>query len=225
MGKEIEKQKINIITIEGKLTVSSMMVAEHFKKRHDNIIRTIKSLEIPQDFRLLNFEESSYINDQNKEQPAMNMTRDGFVLLVIGFTGKRAMEWKLKYIEAFNAMEKAQKDKLYLNAALQIPRESDLTVLLPTGEFGVSSWKLAKEIDQPHKALMTKIQYLDVPTLFKAENFIPMGHVEDHGPRVDGYGITLAGLGMIGHIFRSQVARAAQLKGYEQLKAVNASNT
>ena len=230
MGINMEKQKINITTTGGKLTVSSMMVAEHFEKDHKNVLRTIRQIvsELPANFSdlgQLNFEPSSYINNQNKEQPAMNMTRDGFVLLVMGFTGKRAMEWKLKYIEAFNAMEKAQKDKLYLNAALQIPRESDLTVLLPTGEFGVSSWKLAKEIDQPHKALMTKIQYLDVPTLFKAENFIPMGHVEDHGPRVDGYGITLAGLGMIGHIFRSQVARAAQLKGYEQLKAVNASNT
>ncbi|WP_289022090.1 Rha family transcriptional regulator, partial [Desulfobacter postgatei] len=116
---EIGKQDVNITETNGKLMVPSVMVAEHFKKRHDNIIRTIKSLEIPQDFRLLNFEESSYINEQNKTQPAMNMTRDGFVLLVMGFTGKRAMEWKLKYIEAFNAMERAQKDKLYLKAALQ----------------------------------------------------------------------------------------------------------
>ena len=229
MDINMKKQKINITTTGGKLTVSSMMVAEHFEKDHKNVLRTIRQIvsELPANFSdlgQLNFEPSSYINDQNKEQPAMNMTRDGFVLLVMGFTGKRAMEWKLKYIEAFNAMEKAQKDKLYLKTALQIPRESDLTVLLPTGEYGISSWKLAMEIDQPHKALMTKIQYLDVPTLFKAENFIPMGHVENHGPRIDGYGITLAGLGMMGHIFRSQAARAAQLKGYEQLKAVNVAN-
>ncbi|NDY71815.1 hypothetical protein DO021_01530 [Desulfobacter hydrogenophilus] len=225
MDMEIGKQDVNITETNGKLMVPSVMVAEHFKKRHDNIIRTIKSLEIPQNFRLLNFEESSYINEQNKTQPAMNMTRDGFVLLVMGFTGKRAMEWKLKYIEAFNAMEKAQKDKLYLKATLQIPIDSDLTVLLPTGEFGISSWKLAREIDQPHNALATKIHFLDIPAAFKAENFIPMGHVADHGPREDGYGITLAGLGMMGHLFRSQVAKAAQLKGYEQLKAVNAQKT
>jgi hypothetical protein len=176
-----------------------------------------------EDFSELNFEPAEYIDEQGKPRPSYDLTRDGFALLVMGFTGKKAMAWKVKYINAFNAMEKAQKDKLYLKAALQIPIESDLTVLLPTGKFGISSWKLAKEIDQPHKALMTKIQYLDVPTLFKAENFIPMGHVEDHGPRVDGYGITLAGLGMMGHIFRSQVAREAQLKGYEQLRAVNTS--
>ena len=165
MDMEIEKQHINITETNGKLTVSSMMVAEHFKKRHDNIIRTIQGLEIPEDFNVLNFEDVKYVDAKGEERPAFHMTRDGFVLLVMGFTGKKAMAWKVKYINAFNAMEKAQKDKLYLNAALQIPRESDLTVLLPTGEFGVSSWKLAKEIDQPHKALMTKIQYWDVPTL------------------------------------------------------------
>ena len=159
MDMEIGEQHVNITERNGKLMVPSVMVAEHFKKRHDNIIRTIKSLEIPQDFRLLNFEESSYINEQNKTQPAINMTRDGFVLLVMGFTGKKAMMWKIKYIEAFNAMEKAQKDKLYLKAALQIPIDSDLTVLLPTGEFGISSWKLAHEIDQPHNALITKIHF------------------------------------------------------------------
>ncbi|WP_321416649.1 Rha family transcriptional regulator [uncultured Desulfobacter sp.] len=228
MNMEIEKQKINITAVDGKLVVSSMMVAEHFNKNHKDVLRKIRQIlsELPEnteDFSGVNFSPAEYIDEQGKPRPAYNLTRDGFLLLVMGFTGKKAMACKYAYINAFNAMEKAQKDKLYLKAALQIPIESDLTVLLPTGEFGISSWKLAKEIDQPHKALMTKIQYLDVPTLFKAENFIPMGHVEDHGPRVDGYGITLAGLGMMGHIFRSQVAREAQLKGYEQLRAVNSS--
>lgn len=226
MDMEIEKQKINITSTDGKLTVSSMMVAEHFDKDHKNVLREIRRIitEVPGnlgDFSGLNFEPAEYIDEQGKPRPAYDLTRDGFVLLVMGFTGKKAMAWKVKYINAFNAMEKAQKDKLYLKAALQIPINSDLTVLLPTGEFGISSWKLAHEIDQPHKALITKIHFLDIPAAFKAENFIPMGHVADHGPREDGYGITLAGLGMMGHIFRSQVARAAQLKGYEQLKAVN----
>ena len=226
MDKEIEKQKIKITTIDGKLTVSSMMVAEHFGKDHKDVLRKIRQTisELPKNtnyFNERNFAPVEYIDNKGEMRPAYNLTRDGFVLLVMGFTGKKAMAWKVKYINAFNAMEKAQKDKLYLKTALQIPIDSDLTVLLPTGEFGISSWKLAQEIDQPHKALARKIHYLDIPAAFKAENFIPMGHVADHGPREDGYGITLAGLGMMGHLFRSQAARAAQLKGYEQLKAVN----
>ena len=92
--------------VEGVPVVSSLDIAEHFGKQHKNILRDIERLEIPDDFRRLNFEPSSYVNGQNKEQPAYNLTRDGFSFLVMGFTGKKANEWKVKYIEAFNLMEK-----------------------------------------------------------------------------------------------------------------------
>ncbi|TIH13496.1 hypothetical protein D0S45_14375, partial [Marinifilum sp. JC120] len=84
---------------------SSLVVAELFEKQHKNVLRDINELEIPDDYRQLNFEPSSYLNKQNKEQPSFNMTRDGFSLLAMGFTGKKAMEWKIKFLEAFNAME------------------------------------------------------------------------------------------------------------------------
>lgn len=51
------------------------------------------------------FKKSTYVNSQNKTQPMYRMNRDGFSLLAMGFTGKEALKWKLKYIEAFNAME------------------------------------------------------------------------------------------------------------------------
>ncbi|WP_415713378.1 Rha family transcriptional regulator [Maridesulfovibrio sp.] len=84
---------------------SSLVVAELFEKQHKNVLQSINELEIPDDFRQLNFQPSSYVNKQNKEQPSFNMTRDGFSLLAMGFTGKKAMEWKIKFLEAFNAME------------------------------------------------------------------------------------------------------------------------
>lgn len=87
-------------------TTNTRIVAELFGKRHDNILRSIKQMYMPADFRRLNFEESSYINEQNKEQPMYEMTKDGFVLLAMGFTGKKAMDFKVKYIEAFNEMER-----------------------------------------------------------------------------------------------------------------------
>ena len=52
------------------------------------------------------FSESTYLNEQNKEQPMFIMNQDGFTLLAMGFNGKKAMEFKLKYIEAFNAMKR-----------------------------------------------------------------------------------------------------------------------
>ena len=77
-----------------------------FEKRHDNVLRDIKEFIVDESFGLLNFEEFSYINSQNKEQPEYLMTRDGFTLLAMGFTGAKAMQWKIKYAEAFNTMER-----------------------------------------------------------------------------------------------------------------------
>ena len=58
------------------------------------------------------FEESSYINPQNKQEyPMFYMNRDGYTLLAMGFNGKRALSFKLKYIEAFNKMEKFIKQR------------------------------------------------------------------------------------------------------------------
>lgn len=91
----------------GKPTTTSLNVAEVFNKRHDHIIRDIRILSdnVPETFRAPNFGESSYINEQGKEQPMFTLTRDGLTLLVMGYTGKKAVQFKLAYIEAFNAME------------------------------------------------------------------------------------------------------------------------
>lgn len=95
----------NLGLVAGRPVASSLDVAKVHGKRHDNVLQAIANLEVDDEFRLLNFKESSYINSQNKEQPMVNMTRDGYTVLVMGFTGKSAMKFKLAYIEAFNAME------------------------------------------------------------------------------------------------------------------------
>lgn len=86
---------------------SSLDVAAHFGKRHKNILRDIECLknESSKEFSRLNFEPSDYLSDRGKIYPAYNMTRDGFVLLVMGFTGGEALRWKIAYLEAFNRME------------------------------------------------------------------------------------------------------------------------
>lgn len=96
--------------VDGTPKVSSLHIADHFGKRHDNIIRSIRALEIPDEWRLLNFEEMSADleigNGATRQTPVVMMTRDGFTLIVMGFTGKKALEWKIRYIDAFNAMER-----------------------------------------------------------------------------------------------------------------------
>lgn len=94
--------------VNGIPTTTSQKVAEVFGKRHDNVMRGIEDLKskCPKEFTALNFEESSYTNQQGKKQPLYLLTRDGLTLLVMGYTGKEAMKFKLAYIEAFNCMEK-----------------------------------------------------------------------------------------------------------------------
>lgn len=91
--------------IEGHVTTTSNQIAAHFNKRHDTVLRAIRKLECSAEYRLRNFAESSYRNEQGKEQPCYRLTRDGFVFLAMGFTGKDAAQWKEAYITAFNKME------------------------------------------------------------------------------------------------------------------------
>lgn len=85
--------------------VDSRYVAECFEKEHKNVIRDIRELDCSDEFRLLNFEPSSYKNQQGKKQPCYCMTRDGFVFLVMGYRGKKAAHFKEMYIRRFNEME------------------------------------------------------------------------------------------------------------------------
>ena len=85
--------------------VNSVMVAKMFEKRHDDVLRSIRNLDCSEGFRLRNFAESSYRNEQGKKQPCFNMTRDGFVFLAMGYRGKKAAQFKEAYIKRFNQME------------------------------------------------------------------------------------------------------------------------
>lgn len=87
---------------------NSKLVAEVFEKEHKNVMQSIRKLMegTAQNSAVHQmFSESTYLNEQNKEQPMFIMNQDGFTLLAMGFNGKKAMEFKLKYIEAFNAMK------------------------------------------------------------------------------------------------------------------------
>lgn len=89
----------------GKALTTSLKVAQTFGKKHRRVMQDIRELNCSDKFRLHNFVQSSYKNEQNKEQPMFTMTKDGFTLLAMGYTGKKAMEFKEKYIAAFNEME------------------------------------------------------------------------------------------------------------------------
>lgn len=86
---------------------NSLLVAETFGKEHKHVLDSIRKLigTAENSAVLEMFSESTYLNEQNKEQPLFLLNRDGFTLLAMGFTGKKAMQFKLEYIKAFNQME------------------------------------------------------------------------------------------------------------------------
>lgn len=95
-----------LVTINGKQVVtSSRNVAEHFEKEHKHVLDSIRAILAAENSAAKFFHETTYEN-RGKQYPEYLMNRDGFALLVMGFTGKAALEWKMKYIDAFNAMEK-----------------------------------------------------------------------------------------------------------------------
>lgn len=99
-----------IQTESGIPTTTSLVIAQVFDKEHKNVLRDIQNLECSPQFRQLNFELYEYSKDLDigvRKYPAYRLTRDGFVFLAMGFTGKKAAAWKERFLEAFNTMEAA----------------------------------------------------------------------------------------------------------------------
>lgn len=105
----------NLVAItNGTVTTTSLNVAQTFEKQHDKIIRDIKNLlaQVPEKWGIANFGETPYTHPQNGQTyPMYTLTRDAFTLLAMGFTGKKAMQFKLAYIDAFNRMEAKLQNK------------------------------------------------------------------------------------------------------------------
>lgn len=97
-----------ISQLDGQLITSSLLVAQAFGKQHSHVLRSIESMDIPEDFASTHFwthvQTVDIGNGARRNSKIYRMTKDGFMLLVMGFTGKKAMAVKLAYINAFNRM-------------------------------------------------------------------------------------------------------------------------
>ncbi|ARO54053.1 hypothetical protein B2G69_07775 [Methylorubrum zatmanii] len=102
-----------VTLIDGKVAADSRDVASLFGKRHDNVIRDIRGLlKIEETPCGSYFQETTYIDPQNgRSYTRFLMDRDGFSILAMGFTGVRAMQWKVAYLGSFNAMEATLRDR------------------------------------------------------------------------------------------------------------------
>ncbi|WP_230855801.1 Rha family transcriptional regulator [Vibrio kanaloae] len=86
------------------IRTTSLKIAEAFNKRHDDVLRRLRSLECSQDFIDRNFTGNKYKDKRGRSLPLYEMTKDGFMFLVMGFTGTKAAHIKEAYINAFNQM-------------------------------------------------------------------------------------------------------------------------
>lgn len=108
--------EIEIAKHQGAIVVRSTEIAEHFGKRHDHVLRDIDRMireagAHSPDMGTELFFATTFKNDRNRQYREFLMSRDGFALIAMGFTGAKALQWKLKYIDAFNQMEKAATTK------------------------------------------------------------------------------------------------------------------
>jgi len=100
----INNCEVEFEVVNNGVFTTSLSVANVFNKRHSDILAQIR--EFPQDdFTERNFPLSEYTDATGRKLPMYNLTRDGFSLLVMGFTGERAYKWKIEFIAAFNKME------------------------------------------------------------------------------------------------------------------------
>lgn len=161
--KTVNKEEVTVVT--------SLDVAETFEKEHRRVLQDIRDLKCSEDFRLHNFVQSSYVNEQGHNQSMIIMTRDGFTLLAMGYTGEKAMQFKEAYIRQFNAMERALIDKMRerekgiavrqaLTKALQQSAENErmhghaystYTDLVYRSVFGKSAKQLREELGLSRK--------------------------------------------------------------------------
>ena len=97
--------------VNDQVVVSSRQIAETFGKEHKDVLYAVREILTAENSAAKFFIESTY-TARGKTFPVFLMNRDGFSLLVMGFTGQKALEWKLKYIEAFNKMESTLRERL-----------------------------------------------------------------------------------------------------------------
>jgi len=102
--------EIYIVQKRGEFFTTSLDIAEKFGKEHKDVLRAIVNLDCSEEFSQRNYAPRKYEDDRGKLQPMFEISKRGFQFLAMGFRGKRAAEWKEKYIDAFELMEQTLPD-------------------------------------------------------------------------------------------------------------------
>ena len=155
--------------------VDSRLVAQMFEKEHKNVLRDIDMILSPEsgfskEFNRLNFEPIKYTDIRGRKQRCYAMTRDGFTMLVMGFTGKKAAQFKEMYIKRFNEME--QTIKTLVSAREQFPMLTEQIRLLHDSP---KPYHFSNEADMLNRLALgqTAKQFREARGLNKGESIRP----------------------------------------------------
>lgn len=143
---------------------SSRTVAKDFKKQHQHVTQSIENLISENSLVKSMFEKTTYLTERGREYKEYIMNRDGFSLLVMGFTGKEALEWKLKYIHAFNTMESIIRERqstewLLTRKQGKLIRRNETDVLAELAEYATQqgSKNMGKQVYQIYTKLVNSL--------------------------------------------------------------------
>lgn len=195
----IEKPTNKLVDMKNNEAVtSSLQIAETFEKNHRDVLSAIAYLKVGVAEKYADlFQETTYVHPQNKQTyRQITMNRDGFALLAMGFTGKSALQFKLKYIEAFNEMERQIKqqpiqtelslpqnyaqalrqlantveENEQLKSELEVKRSQQLTLEAPQKLYTTDS--IARELGYPSAAALNKQMHYEKFVYFKKGNWV-----------------------------------------------------
>lgn len=157
--QEQEIVGVSFYDCNGQKMVSSRDVAKNFEKEHKDVLRAVENIKAQNCALTSMFFESTYTAGTGKAYSMYLMNRDGFSLLAMGFTGSKAMEWKLKYIQAFNTMERKlttpESDDMILSRAVLIANKKVEQLQSTNIQLVQENAKLKPASDYAHAVLMS----------------------------------------------------------------------
>ena len=167
-----------VVIQNNQIVVSSKDIADHFGKQHKDVLENIHNILAAENSATKFYQETTYQN-RGKDYKEYLMNRDGFSLLAMGFTGKKALQWKLKYIEAFNEMEETLKQG-YLEEPVN---QSELQCKTYKGVPVITIGDFAEIVKRNRTSILWHLKDKGLPyqllekeevTTYKEENNIPL---------------------------------------------------
>jgi len=106
----MENNNIRLVVENGQVYATSREIGEKFEKQHKDVLDSIRNLIAENPAMRNMFIECEFLSDRGRKYPEFKITKDGFTLLAMGFTGSKALQFKIDYINKFNDMEQQLKE-------------------------------------------------------------------------------------------------------------------